>query len=95
MHGTFSLLPRLIPLSCADRSVCSCVFAALWDTCAVGSSAVNVVIRSPLLSDLVGVNEHDGHRHQTDEGHQHRRAESRVDVGDEAPEGGKKKENQM
>lgn len=69
-----------------------CVFAALWDTCAVGSSAVNVVIRFPLLSNLVGVNEYDGHCDQTDEGHQHRRAQSGVDVGDEAPGGEKKGE---
>lgn len=67
-----------------------CVFAALRDTCAVGSSAVNVVIRFPLLSNLVGVNEHDDHCDQTDEGHQHSRAQSRIDVGDEAPKGERK-----
>lgn len=67
-----------------------CALAALRDTCAVGPSAVNVVIRSPLLSNLVGVNEDDHHRDQADEGHQHRRAQSRVDVRDEAPKGGKK-----
>lgn len=66
----------------------TCVFPALRNTCAVGSPAVDVVVRFPLLGDLVGVNEHDGHRHQADEGHQHRRAQSRVDVGDEAPGGG-------
>lgn len=65
-----------------------CASAALRDTCAVGPSAVNVVIRSPLLGNLVGVNEDDHHRDQADEGHQHRRAQSRVDVWDEAPTGG-------
>lgn len=64
-----------------------CVSAALRDTCAVGSSAVDVVIRPPLLSDLVGVNEDHHHRDQADEGHQHCRAQSRVDVRDEAPVG--------
>lgn len=68
-----------------------CFSAAPRDTCAVGPSAVNVVIRSPLLGDLVGVNEHDAHCDQTDEGHQHRRAQSRVDVGDEAPGGERKR----
>lgn len=70
-----------------------CASAALQDTCAVGPSAVNVVIRSPLLGNLVGVNEDDHHRDQADEGHQHRCAQSRVDVWDEAPTGvGEKKE---
>lgn len=67
-----------------------CFSRLCGDTCAVGPPAVNVVVRFPLLSDLVGVSEHDGHRHQADEGHQHRRAQRRVDVGDEAPAGGKK-----
>lgn len=54
-------------------------------TCAVGSSAVNVVVGLPLLSNLVGVDEYDQHCNQTDERHQHRRAQSCIDVGDEAP----------
>lgn len=82
----------VIPLSCTDSTLCLCVFWRSFaeDTCAVGSSAVNVVIRFPLLGDLVGVDEDDHHGHQADEGHQHRRAQRRVDVGDEAPtKGGK------
>lgn len=64
------------------------VFGGLLGTCAVGSPAVNVVIVLPLLSNLVGVDEYDHHRNQTDEWHQHRRAQSCVDVRDEASRGG-------
>ncbi len=62
-----------------------CESAGLLGTCAVSSSAVNVVIGFPLLSNLVGVDEYDQHCHQTDERHQHRRAQSCIDVRDEAP----------
>lgn len=64
------------------------VFGGLLGTCAVGSSAVNVVVGLPLLSNLVGVDEYDHHCNQTDERHQHRRAQSCIDVRDEAPRGG-------
>lgn len=84
------ILKSMLTYSCAHLCVCVCVFAALLDTCAVGSSAVNVVIGLPLLSNLVGVDEYDQHCNQTDERHQHRRAQSCIDVRDEAPKGGRK-----
>lgn len=74
------------PCSCAAAHMS--VFAASFTTCAVGPPAVNVVIGLPLLSDLVGVDEYHQHCNQTDERHQHRRTEGRVDVRDEAPKGG-------
>lgn len=70
-----------------DVYVCVCAFLNMSRTCAVGASAINIVVRLPLLSDLVGVDEHDQHCYQTDEWHQHSRAQSCVDVGDKAPGG--------
>lgn len=63
-------------------------FAGLSRTCAVGPSTVNVIIGLPLLSNLVGVDEYDEHCDEADERHQHCRAQSCVDVWDEAPRGG-------
>lgn len=63
-------------------------FAGLLHTCAVGPSTVNVIVGLPLLSNLVGVDEYDKHCDKADERHQHRRAESCIDVWDEAPGGG-------
>lgn len=57
-------------------------------TCAVGSSAVNVIVGFPLLSNLVGVDEYNQHCNQTDEGHQHSCRQGSIDVWDEAPRGG-------
>ena len=64
------------------------MFVTLLSTWAVGPSTVNVIVGLPLLSHLVGVDEHDQHRDQTYERHQHRRAQSGVDVWDEAPKSG-------
>lgn len=79
-------------LKCCTVSVCVCVLlymlAGLLGTCAVGPSTINVVVGLPLLSNLVGMDEHDQDCHQTDEGHQYRRAQSCVDVRDKAPRGG-------
>lgn len=80
----------MLTYRCIHLCVCVYVFPALLDTCAVGSSTVNVVIGLPLLSNLVGVDEYDQHCNQTDERHQHRRAQSCIDVRDEAPKGGQK-----
>lgn len=68
-------------------SVCGHIhgFACKLGTCAVGSSTVNVVIGLPLMGNLVSVDEYNQHRNQTDERHQHRRAQSCIDVRDEAP----------
>ncbi|TNN48876.1 hypothetical protein EYF80_040899 [Liparis tanakae] len=54
-----------------------------------GENSRDVVVRLPLQSDLVDVDEHHHDRDQTDERHQHRRAQSCVDVWDEAPGEGK------
>ena len=87
-----SLCPKCAQLqnhAYALYSVCVFLymFAGLSGTCAVGPSTIYVIISLPLLSNLVGMDEHDQHSYQTDERHQHGRAQSRVDVRDKAPRG--------
>lgn len=65
-----------------------CEHVHVIGTWTVGSSAVNVVVGLPLLSDLVGVDKYDHDCNQTDERHQHRCAQSCIDVWDEAPREG-------
>lgn len=80
----------MLTYNCIYLCVCvhGYVLGGLLGTCAVGTSAVNIIVGFPLLSNLVGVDEYDHHCNQTDERHQHRRAQSCIDVWDEAPGGG-------